>query len=275
MTVRVTRVFLDVVGCYSDVVIKSLQGVVSGSSNLVATITEPPHFEYIAGVLPAVSSIEIAEPVFITDKLLGNIGASSKLRLFLQPTFSLTYESNHVSTGLLRLIEQFKNKPTLSSLISSYLVGVQRLEDALYSLLAERNIWTATGTQLDGLGLIVGAERGGDNDDEFRERILVTVLINASHGSPEDIIGIFYSLTNAEIELSEFQPAAISVYLKTPLDSADNFAQARRFAGYLERSKPAGVSAKLYFQGSASEVVKAFDTVDRGFDAGRFAGVAI
>lgn len=106
---------------------------------------------------------------------------------------------NHEEQALDRLLEQFKDKPNVEALIKGWMKGVQTTETSLFELLNNRSIQTAFGVQLDYIGKIVGAKRGGRSDESYREAILLQILINTSEGTPDDILEILSLITNASI----------------------------------------------------------------------------
>lgn len=235
-------------------------------------------YRFLPGVIQAVSSLSGEMPVE-TGPISGLLNCFSRLRATLVPTFSVAHETEHTETGLARLIEQFRSKSNLSSILTSFLSQVQGVEDGLYSLLLLRGVYSSTGVQLDGIGAILDEPREGDEDEAYRERLLIKVLLNTCDGSPEKIIEIFSKLTSgAPIELTEFQPAAFTLWIKYAVDMTDSdgdgvWDQVKRFADYLQAAKPAAVSARLLYQNTTTGKLKRFDTVGQGFDYGKYAGV--
>lgn len=106
---------------------------------------------------------------------------------------------NHEDQAFSRLLEQFKDKPNIEALLKGWMKGVQTTEDSLFDLLNNRSIQTAFGIQLDYIGKIVGAKRGGRSDESYREYIQLQILINTSEGTPDDILEILALITNASI----------------------------------------------------------------------------
>ena len=157
---------------------------------------------------------------------------------------SLTEKTNHVDEAIDNLIEQFKNKPKFQGFIRSFVNQVQELEQMFFQLLNDTVLDTAVGVQLDGIGSIVGEERQGRNDDDYRAAIRARILLNLSNGTPEDILGIL-SLLNPStvIQLTEYFPAALTVYIVAPLTTAE----AQQMLSKLLSAKPAGVLAHLIY----------------------------
>ena len=75
---------------------------------------------------------------------------------------------DHCADGLELLLSQFQNKPRLAGVLCALLESVQEAEDAAWQLLTERDLDSAVGAQLDQLGRLVGEERQGRTDDQYR-----------------------------------------------------------------------------------------------------------
>jgi hypothetical protein len=99
-------------------------------------------------------------------------------------------EDAHVSAGLKLLVEQFRGKPVIEALLSSYLSRVQELEDELWIVLWGWVLGNATARQLDDLGAIVGELREGRDDTEYEAAIRVRIRINRSKGRTIDVIDV-------------------------------------------------------------------------------------
>lgn len=99
--------------------------------------------------------------------------------------------TDHTERGPTRLIEQFRRKPILTALLSSYLARVQDLENAAWELILSRSIEAGEGETLDMIGRIVQAPpRGILLDDAFRIVLRARIAILLSRGRPEDIVKV-------------------------------------------------------------------------------------
>jgi hypothetical protein len=183
---------------------------------------------------------------------------------------SLTEKLNHVAEALDNLVQQFKGKGNLALFITSWVNEVQELEGMWFDLLQNRWIATAIGAQLDGLGSIVGEDRRGRSDAEYRIAIIARVGINTGSGTPEDVIKYVTTVTNgANVELAEYFPAAITVRAVAAL----TVAEATIIGNLLKEIKAAGVKVDFIYGVSPESELKKFDTAGQGFDQGKFAGV--
>lgn len=87
------------------------------------------------------------------------------------------------------------------------------VEDVFEELFTKRTLVSAEGVQLDGYGEIVGVERSGLSDGDYRLRIGVQILINLSEGSRLDIFGVVAALLPPGTEWTyvEQHPASFEV----------------------------------------------------------------
>lgn len=97
---------------------------------------------------------------------------------------------DHVAAAIARLPEQFKNKTKIVNLLTALATPAVSLEAALWQLLVERSVTAAIGIQLDQLGVLVGQERGGLSDSDYRRYISARIAANRSRGNFEDLIRV-------------------------------------------------------------------------------------
>ncbi len=107
--------------------------------------------------------------------------------------------TDHTDAALKRLMQQYKNKPNLKSIIEIYADRTQELETVFISLFLARSVNDAVGVQLDQVGEIVGISRPGTLGDEpYRTLIFVKIGQNVSQGEAERIINVAKLLTGSE-----------------------------------------------------------------------------
>lgn len=125
---------------------------------------------------------------------------------------------NIIEEGVNRLLHQFKNKPKIVTFLSSVLGQIQESEDSKFELLNNRSIYTAFGDTLDLCGKIIGEERLGKSDEEYRATILQKIAINTSNGTPNKLLQILQLLTGAEnVRMWEHYPANVIFYADNPI----------------------------------------------------------
>lgn len=176
---------------------------------------------------------------------------------------SLTKKTTHVTEALANLIEQFKDKENLRDLIEIYVNQLQLLENTLDDVLKLTDeIDAAFGQQLDNLGQIVGEERFGRTDAQYRLAIKTRILINLSSGTSEELIAIVETIigTSPTVAITEAFPASFDITIDTQITDG-------RTAGLaVASSKPAGVGSSFRWFEGANEF--RFDTAGQGFDQG-------
>lgn len=143
---------------------------------------------------------------------------------------------NVVEEGINRLLYQFQSKPKIVSFLTAILNQVQESEDSKFDLLNGASIYTAMGERLDVCGSIVGEERLGKTDAEYRDAILQRIAINTSNGTPNKLLQILQILTGATvIRLWEHYPANIIFYSNNPTGNMDQVRET------LQTASPAAV----------------------------------
>jgi len=111
------------------------------------------------------------------------------------------------------MIEQFKRSDNLKGVIEVFTEQLEETNDQADFLIMKRLISTAEGVQLDGIGEIVGEDRQGRSDDDYRVAIEFKVFINVSSGQPDVVMTVLKTVTQAtQVRLIEFFPAHIYLY---------------------------------------------------------------
>lgn len=179
---------------------------------------------------------------------------------------SLSYKTTHIVEALSNLVTQFKGKNIFDKLLTIFVTQIQEVEDVFNEIMIERCLDTAVGVQLDGLGDVVGEDRQGRNDDDYRVAIRARISLNLSEGTPEDIIFLMRSISDGSaIDLREFFPAAITAEI---IDPIDGIIDPVKTVVFLLSAKPAGVKAQLKYHVAGPFQ---FDT-GLGFDQGKYGG---
>lgn len=125
----------------------------------------------------------------------------------------LTFYENVAEDTSNLLVQQFKTKQNFINFIQALSSECQLLENVFKELYTECSIDYAIGTQLDGIGQIVGLARNGESDDDYRIDLKLQILINASKGQPEILITALKIFTRSTvIILYEFFPAKCGGY---------------------------------------------------------------
>jgi len=152
----------------------------------------------------------------------------------------LTQKTTHDTEALARLVEQFREKTNLAAVVDAYTDQTQDDETMFWQLFTERALSSAVGSQLDGIGTIVGESRDGRSDADYLLGITAQIRLNTMSGTADEILTIIALLSANTPALSEFFPASIVVVMADALDvDADQLAN--------NLSKAAGVRATLEY----------------------------
>lgn len=105
------------------------------------------------------------------------------------PTLEAVSSVDHVAAALSRIPSQFQ-KPKFQKLIRAFTYHANELEQVMWAVLTQRSILNAVGAQLDVIGNIVGQDRNGLSDDDYRRFVLARVAADRSHGNIEELYRI-------------------------------------------------------------------------------------
>lgn len=126
---------------------------------------------------------------------------------------SNNYIDNHVERALGLLVSQFFDSEKLKALVASVVQEIQDIDSVAWGMTFQRDLNTAFGLQLDGLGDIVGEPRNGRDDEDYREALRFRVFINGSFPTPPAIINAVRVATDASLVLYwEYYPASVQLY---------------------------------------------------------------
>lgn len=200
----------------------------------------------------------------------------------------LTEITDYIARARSRILTQYKEKPALVALISELADAVQALETALFDIVEQTAISTATGAWLDRIGNLVGEDRAGAGDVLFRRYIAARIAANTSEGTLEDIIAVvtaWYGSAFPDLLITDFGRSSFLVDLNDPdvLQSAVD-----RLVKLLRDTRAGGVNGQLLYQLQASSKIFRFSSdatlqldTDAGFGdssnpstGGAFRGVA-
>jgi hypothetical protein len=121
----------------------------------------------------------------------------------------------------------------------------QRLEDAAQQVLAGYQLDSAIGAQLDVIGLLVGQERAGLSDSNYRRYIRARISANRSSGTVEEILQVIGLVLNDLTATLVMQPQPPASFALRVDDVAVNDDIAGIVVSFLRESASAGVRAIL------------------------------
>lgn len=156
---------------------------------------------------------------------------------------------SHCQAAIDRLLEQFKGKPDLETLICIFADQVQEVEQALTDVRAYRSIETSLGDQLDQNGADYGEYREGEADDDYRRRLRAAAALTASIGAGDELLEILITLDNgydpASIALVEHYPAGVILTAKVPIGGQ---LLGEMYGRFMKRAKAGGVRIVVLFE---------------------------
>ena len=177
-------------------------------------------------------------------------------------------EQEHLDEAQGNLLDQFQNKENLVLLLHGYIKEIAALEAVMFQLLEERlPISAAEGEQLDGIGQIVGEERQGRSDADYREALSTRINLNLSGGTVEDLIKMVQGVMGSgyTAQINDYYPAALEVVINEAVDASFDPTNLNNF---LESARAAGVGLNLLY---ATSHAFTFD-VGPGYDDGEYGG---
>lgn len=130
--------------------------------------------------------------------------------------------TTHVQDALNRFLEQYKNRPYITAIMTALVDQIQDFENAAYPVANGRYLYNGTtypaiGAQLDGIGELLDTERNGLPDSEYLIVLLGTIGQNFSDGTWETLLSLVETLTQATtIAAFEHHPAAMAYCIQNP-----------------------------------------------------------
>lgn len=124
---------------------------------------------------------------------------------------------NHTEEMNERLLTQYKSASNLIAILGSFIDQSQDTEDALQEFYTKLAMATATGQQLDNLGVLLDVSRRAFDDDTYRVLLYTKIVQIFSEGTINEIISIFKVLMGADYaELQETPPANFTLTAVNP-----------------------------------------------------------
>ena len=157
---------------------------------------------------------------------------------------TIEHITDHSARALSRLIEQLKQSLSHQGMLSGLAVQVQEIEDAFQPLLLMLDIDASSGNQLDVLGGLLGVERTGRDDAQFRLRLKAQIIINKSSGTADNLADILeLSVPGSNPNVQDDGEAAFLTIMNGVTISDPGETQSLVY-----QAKAAGVGAQVYYQ---------------------------
>lgn len=181
-----------------------------------------------------------------------------------------THITDHAARTLALLPSQHANAAAMRAFIEAVAEAVQEVEDDAWAAVADRQLDTAEGAQLDQYGRVVGARRDGLEDDDYRALIRTRILANRSNGQADVILRVVAALLEdvlvapPGVEYRVLPPAAYALQLE--LSAEPTPARLALIARVVGEITPSGVAYEVaYGEATAFRL----DTQDAGLDDGQ------
>lgn len=130
-------------------------------------------------------------------------------------TTQLVYVPDHRDRALATLPSRYRGKPRVEALVKAFAVGVQAFEDDAFDLLVSTHFGGASGKTLDLWGKLVGQQRLGLTDAEYRNMIAVRIFANNCHSTLDDVIFILQQTTApSTVEHATMYPAGAQFWVQ-------------------------------------------------------------
>ncbi len=157
----------------------------------------------------------------------------------------------------------------IKKLLQALVDPVQDVESALQQLLVDRAVGTAVGEQLDVLGRVVGQDRNGMVDDDFRRMVRARISVNRSKGTISDVLVVAELVlddTGAYLRVDNQGTAALVLRVE---DVVTDWAVAELIIRMLRETVAGGVRIILEFWLSTAPDMFRFDTYTPGGSTGK------
>lgn len=125
---------------------------------------------------------------------------------------------DHVSQAEMRLLSQFRDKPNINKILTSYMESVNSAEGMWYELLNERSLEKAVGVQLDIIGKLVILRRtAGLSDEDYRRELQSKIGTNNAEGTGNEVLEFVKNITeSSSVDLWEHYPASTIISINPP-----------------------------------------------------------
>lgn len=198
--------------------------------------------------------------------------------------------TTHVADAAARALAQYQGRPNFQALLAAFTQSVQNIEDTLYGIEAGTALDNAEGAQLDLIGALVGPNRNGLGDDQYRALLRGAIAQNNGDATTESLLTVLRGLFQTSALLlkqpaSAPQPtgaagATVSLELGDPAVPAELVATLQAaFAGALGAGVALAYSAQFQAQAGAFAMagdqpwVRGFGSVDDATAGGGLAGL--
>lgn len=185
-------------------------------------------------------------------------------------TNSISKNTDILADILERNLDQFKELPNWTTLLTAIATQLQELEDEAYNFISILDIKNQTGETLNRIGKLVGEERpltglAATDDNYYILLIYARIAANSSYSRRSDIIAIIKALGGNGIYIQDIYPATIQINY-TGIDS--DFLTPSQVLDILE-SGTAPISINISSYEATDYFGFAGDPLAKGFGVGK------
>lgn len=155
----------------------------------------------------------------------------------------LTYIPDHVDRSLKSAPAHLSGALRIGSLLGGVGLSAQTVEDEIFGLYTGSTLGASVGAALDQWGALVGEEREGADDADYRRFIRARILASRATGTRDDLLRVWALITGGAARIIDCPPALF--FLWTVRGSWMSDSIARRCARFVGDLKPAGVQMVL------------------------------
>jgi len=122
----------------------------------------------------------------------------------------LVHITTHEDDAVARLIGQYQDRPRLAAIVRAIVKQIQEIEDALWDVYVQGALDAAANAELDVIGDIVGQERSGLDDTNYRVFISARIKTNRSDGKYSQLMTVAKLLlgADAKVKFRAYYPSA-------------------------------------------------------------------
>lgn len=151
----------------------------------------PIMIEIDAGPIVSVNQMVLIEPMALRPLNLGAMTSFGETELAVDVTIPLEpVQFDYATDSKSKLLQQFKNKPKFAAWLEIHSAFATELEQVLLTIDAQRDLANAVGVQLDKLGSLMGVQRHGLSDDDYRVFLEARAAVVGSSSDLESIIRV-------------------------------------------------------------------------------------
>ncbi len=162
-------------------------------------------------------------------------------------TITLTTEADHLKEARALLLGQFQDQSVLTAFLDALVRQVSKVEAAAMEVMVVRNgdIDNMLADGLNKWGKILGVDRNGRDDADYKVALKLTIGTNLSSGTNADLLNIVLILApTAVVEIVQNPPASFRI-IATSFSGTDD--DAAEMALLLARARASGVAGSLEY----------------------------